>query len=129
MKIAQRFNQAKQIISNGFKNDSHSLKLLELKLLSAEELKETGFIKRAVDFILVPQEISIQDVNEFFDKICSDLKIDEFESSNFPIQATTAGEFLNGFKFDIVRGFLLKQLYVFIKNEKINLRKKKIMSL
>jgi hypothetical protein len=128
MKISQRFNQTKQMISEGIRKDSMSMKLLELQLLSSDELKETGFVFRAVDFILNPKEISENDIHEFFDKICVDLKMDEIEVSGLPVIAETPGGFVFGFKMDIVRGFLHRQMFIFIQNEKIKTNNGKINS-
>lgn len=119
MKINEKINELKSKIANAIHSNNENLDSLEIKFLNADELLDVGFIHKNVDSLLNKPELNNEDFENFFDINCSQLSPDIFVT---PIQIfaekMTPDAFILEFKKEIVKSYLLSDLYTYISDLK-----------
>lgn len=118
MKIQQKFENLKKEMKECIMSEIENLKALELKMLTAEELVQTGYLMKNVDSLFNGKEIfSNADVDNYFNMNCAPLtcmELGELYFENF----NTVGEYIEKFKLSVVKKHIFIELYEFIYNLK-----------
>ena len=124
MKIQQKFENLKNEIKECIMSEIETLKALELKMLTAEELVQTGYLKKNVDSLFNGKEMfNNADIDNYFNMNCAPLSCAELGELYFE-NYNTVGEYIDKFKLSAVKKHIFIELYEFVYNLKANLKKK-----
>ena len=111
-----------------FYSDDLSLEGLELRLLSTEELIQTGFVDKNIKAILPPEDAeTMKHVHEFFETQCKHVMPGEIDPIYGPPEPLSVGDYVNYFKYSVVRGVVKNKIINYIdtlKDCKNNLNRK-----
>lgn len=118
MKIDEKFDRLKQATARNLAEDTLGLKMLELQLLEPDELIQTGYVDRAIDYVL-DGEVMPEDIEEFFETKCASIPMSEMYRTGRPlVNESTAGSYIYSVKYDMIRWYLLDQYTDFLNEEK-----------
>lgn len=96
-------------------SDDLSLEGLELRLLSTEELIQTGFVDKNIKVVLPPEDAeTIKHVHEFFDTQCKDVMPGDIDPVYSPPEPVSVGEYIDYFKYGVVRGVVKNKIISYI---------------
>lgn len=102
-------------LSASYNSDDHSLESLELKMLSTEELIQTGFVDNNIKIILNPEDKeTMKHVHEFFDAQCKNVMPDEIDPIYSPPEPMSMGDYIDYFKYSVVRGVVKNKIIKYI---------------
>ena len=104
-----------------FTYDDLSLEGLELRLLSTEELIQTGFVEKNIKIVLPPDDAeTMKHVHEFFDTQCKNVMPDEIDPIYSPPEPISVGDYIDYFKYSVVRGVVKNHIIKYIDELKKN---------
>lgn len=114
-KIKRKILLLMNSLSASYNSDDLCIESLELKMLSTEELIQTGFVDNNIKIILNPEDKeTMVNVNEFFDAHCKNVMPNEIDPIYNPSEPISMGEYVEYFKYSVVRGVVKNHIIKFI---------------
>ena len=118
MKIQSKFDELKFKIHKSMFDEKESLSLLELKLFSSDELKQTGFICENVYSMLCECKPELDEIDEYFYENCYDIPVNKLNLKGLSGEQIGVAEYIFHVKCVSMEYDLNKKLYEFIKSYK-----------
>ena len=119
MKIEKRLERIKKRINEVIRIDTLDENILEVQLLSTDELIQTGFINRMISWIITWREVTGREIDLFFQKKCANINPQEAGGGvDIKGENLTIGAFIDIIKIEFVRRVIGGDLIMFLKKIK-----------